>query len=304
MIPELGKLVEVDPRQAWPHEAHSFTPWLAQHLDTLAHELGILMELEGVEVAVGSFSADILARNPQDGSLVLIENQLEITNHDHLGKIMTYLAGLEARIIVWVAPAFCAEHLSAVRWLNDHTADPFAFFAIRLKVLQIGNSLLAPVFEVLERPNEWERQLQEVARETQELSEKGQFRLDFWKHYLARHPDEQRYGLANGRSSRWRTIKDGEFVISLYLAKESVGLYIRGKRGVADNNVHLMLSPHAELLSRETGVAFESDYPGYFFTSFMNADTNNRALWDKLADWLYETANQYERALQMIEAQR
>ena len=98
VIPQLGTLKEVDLRLAWTHEAHGFTPWLAQHLDELAKAAEIALELEGVEVAVGSFSADILARNPQDDSLVLIENQLEITNHDHLGKIMTYLAGPVTRV--------------------------------------------------------------------------------------------------------------------------------------------------------------------------------------------------------------
>ncbi len=104
--PELGVLTDVDVRLAWAHEAHSFTPWLAQHLDALAVVIGIPLELEGREVSVETFYADILARNPQDGSLVLIENQLEATDHGHLGQIMTYLAGLEAETVVWVATSF------------------------------------------------------------------------------------------------------------------------------------------------------------------------------------------------------
>jgi hypothetical protein len=300
MIPELGTLQEVDLRLAWDHEARGLTPWLAQHLDVIAKEIGIPLELEGVEVAVGSFWADILARTPQDDLLVLIENQLEVTNHDHLGKIMTYLAGLEAKIIIWIARDFREEHRSAVRWLNDHTADPFAFFAVRVKVVQIGDSPLAPVFEVLERPNEWDRRLQEVVRETQELSDRGRFRLDFWSHYLTRHPDEEKYGPATGTSSRWRKNKEHKFVISLYLAQHSVGLYIRGFRGVADATVYEMLLPFAERLSRETGAEFGSPEPGYFFTRSYEANTSDKSRWDELADWLYATANQYERALQMI----
>ena len=92
---ELGVLVEANLRQAWSHEAHSFTPWLAEHLDQLSSVIGIPMEFEGREVAVDTFSADIIARNTLDDSVVLIENQLEGTDHNHLGQIMTYLAGLD-----------------------------------------------------------------------------------------------------------------------------------------------------------------------------------------------------------------
>ena len=106
MIPSLGTLEEVYIREAWNHEARSFTPWLAEHLDILGKEIGIPLELEGREVAVASFSADILARNPQNDSLILIENQLETTDHGHLGQIMTYLAGLEAHTVIWIAAAF------------------------------------------------------------------------------------------------------------------------------------------------------------------------------------------------------
>ncbi|WP_172820809.1 hypothetical protein [Cyanobium sp. NIES-981] len=126
----LGTLESVDLREAWSHEAHSFTPWLAENLDRLSQAIGIPLELEGQEVSVSTFSADILARNPQDDGLILIENQLEITDHNHLGQILTYLAGLEAKIVVWIAKEFPDPHLSAVRWLNDHTVEPLSFFAV------------------------------------------------------------------------------------------------------------------------------------------------------------------------------
>lgn len=144
------------------------------------------------------FSADILARNPHDDSLVLIENQLENTDHNHLGQIMTYLAGLEVRTVIWIAAGFQEAHLSAVRWLNDNTIDPFAFFAVKVKVVHIGNSPLAPVFEVLERPSQWERQLHALAKETRALTSIGQLRVDFWSHYLQRYPEEIKYGPAGG----------------------------------------------------------------------------------------------------------
>ena len=159
MTAAFGRLEDLPPRDAWGHEAHAFTPWLAENIDRLGEAVGMELELTGQEVRVERFAADILARDPTDGSAVLIENQLEATDHTHLGQIMTYLAGLDARAVIWIAPEFREPHLSAVRWLNDHTAESFSFFAVRLRVVRIGDSPMAPVFEVVEKPNGWERRL-------------------------------------------------------------------------------------------------------------------------------------------------
>jgi len=156
---QFGRLTDLPLRDVWKHEAHEFTPWLAENIDHLSDAIGIPLELTGTEVAVDSFSADILARNSRDESIVLIENQLEQTDHTHLGQIMTYLAGLEAQTVVWIAPAFRPPHLSAIRWLNEHTADGFSFFAVKARVVRIGDSPFAPIFDVVEEPDEWVRKL-------------------------------------------------------------------------------------------------------------------------------------------------
>ena len=231
-IPELGNLEEVDLRQAWPHEARSFTPWLSENLEILSSVIGIPLELEGQEVAVEQFSADILARNPRDDSRVLIENQLEQSNHEHMGQIMTYLAGLDVNTVIWIAAGFKEPHLSAIRWLNEHTIEPFAFFAIKLKIVRIADSPMAPVFEVVVKPNTWERQLQSIAKETQSLSVVGELRRKFWTCYLEKYPEEAQYGSANGSSNRWRTVTEADLVVSSYMAKRSVGLFVRGHTGV------------------------------------------------------------------------
>lgn len=216
-IPELGTLVEVSLRDAWHHEALSFTPWLAAHLDELAYKIGIPLELEGVEMPVETFSADILARNPQDDTLVLIENQLEGSDHTHLGQIMTYLAGLEAHTIVWVASNFREPHLSALKWLNERTDESFAFFAVKVKAVRIGDSPIAPVFEVLARPNNWERRVHAIAQESRQMSSLGQFRKEFWTHYVNRFPDEQQREPAGGRSWRSRKLQNPDLAIVTYL---------------------------------------------------------------------------------------
>jgi hypothetical protein len=220
----LSRLEEVPARQAWPHEALSFTPWLAQNLDQLGDALGIPLTHVESEARVSTFAADILARNATDDSLVLIENQLEESNHNHLGQIMTYLAGLSTHTVVWVAPRFRDPHLSAIRWLNEHTVEPFAFFAVEVKVVRIDNSPLAPLFDVLEKPNDWDRQVQEQARDARTLSDVGEFRRSFWTHLVARYPDEREFGAPKGDASHWRKPVDG-FIVTQYLAQDAVGIF-------------------------------------------------------------------------------
>lgn len=300
-IPQLGTLETVDLRKAWHHEAHSFTPWLAAHLDALASAIGIPLELEGREVAVDTFSADILARNTSDGSLVLIENQLEVTDHSHLGQVMTYLAGLEAQMVIWIAKDFRDAHLSAVNWLNEHTVDPFAFFAVRVKVVRIGNSPLAPVFELLAKPNEWERQLQsktQQARTTNRATgDLYQFRRDFWQHYADRHPAIAHDTPAGGNSNRWRTVAESDLRISSYLAQQSVGVFIRGKLRADPGDLYSKLAPHAATLKAKLGTELKDESSDHHFSARLPIDTSDRSRWDEIVDWLNEQTNKYEQVL-------
>jgi len=238
-IPELGNLEQVDLRQAWPHEARSFTPWLSENIEMLSSVIGIPLEIEGQEVAVEQFSADILARNPRDDSRVLIENQLEQSDHGHIGQIMTYLAGLDVNTVIWIAAGFREPHLSAIRWLNDHTIEPFAFFAIKLSIVRIADSPMAPVFEVVVKPNTWERQLQSIAKETQSSSGVGEIRKKFWTYYLEKYPEEGQYGPANGSSNRWRPVIEAELVVSSYISKEVSAFLCEGS---------------AELIRKKSGI--------------------------------------------------
>lgn len=192
---EFGELRDVDLREVWPHEAHNFTPWLAEreNLSRLSRAIGI-PELEPLqrEANVSGFSADILARIPSDDSLVLIENQLGNTDHTHLGQIMTYLAGLKAQTAVWVARNFAPAHLEAIRWLNEYTTDAFAFFAVKMRVVKIGDesAIVAPLFEVLEQPKEWSRELAQAQPQVRETSELRQQINSFWRSYEERYPGE------------------------------------------------------------------------------------------------------------------
>jgi hypothetical protein len=295
---DFGRLETVSVRSAWAHEASAFTPWLAQNLDRLGDALGIPLEHVQTEAAVTTFSADILARNAVDGTNVLIENQLEDSDHGHLGQIMTYLAGLEAQTVVWVAPRFRDAHLSAIRWLNEHTSDPFSFFAVEVRVVRIGDSPLAPVFEVIERPNDWERSVQEQAREARPRGAVGENRRTFWSHFLQRCPAEMPHGQANGDSSRWRKPPIGAFTVVQFLSQGRIGIFVRGGRGVPSSETALALAPYRERLERALGEPLNGD--NFFFIKRLAIDTADRANWDRMSDWLHEQADRYVATLRDV----
>jgi len=177
----LGKLKKVDPREVWKHEAHDFTAWLAQNenLKELGDELGYTFVLLATEASVGGFNCDILAEVEDTKSKVVIENQLEITDHDHLGKLITYASGLVASVAIWIVRDVREEHRKAIDWLNEHTDDDIDFFLVKIEVLQIDESPYAPRFEVICRPNAWAQSVKDASAQLT-LSETNRNQLDFW----------------------------------------------------------------------------------------------------------------------------
>ena len=151
----LGKLEQVDPRLLWTSEPAHFTPWLASNLPTLGEALGLELELVKAESSVGPFACDIEARDISTGRKVIIENQLEPTDHTHLGQLLTYAAGLDATVIVWISPVVREQHRQAIDFLNRHTTEGLDFFAVGLEVVKIGTSLPAVVFKLVASPNAW-----------------------------------------------------------------------------------------------------------------------------------------------------
>ena len=154
---ELGALNRLEVRSIWKHEAGEFTPWLAKNLDQLGSVLGLDLELQQTEMPVGSFSADILANDAGSNRTVVIENQLEPTNHKHLGQLITYAAGQDAGIVVWVSPEVREEHRQALDWLNHGLGTDIDFFAVAVEVLTIGDSRPAANFRLVASPNDWGR---------------------------------------------------------------------------------------------------------------------------------------------------
>lgn len=162
--PELGALVRLDPRTVFQSEAQDFTPWLADNLDLLGTALGLEIELVEREMPVGRYSVDVYAKEVGSGRAIVIENQLEATDHGHLGQLLTYAAGLEAQVIVWITPEFRDEHRRALEWLNLNSAPDVSFFGIELELLRISDSPPAPNFKLVAQPSEWQKEVSADAR--------------------------------------------------------------------------------------------------------------------------------------------
>jgi hypothetical protein len=291
------RLRDVALRDAWKHEANDFTPWLAQNIDHMAEAVGMPLEIIGTEVLVGTFYADILARNPQDDGLVLIENQLEQTDHTHLGQIMTYLAGLEAKAVIWIAPAFREPHLSAIRWLNKHTADGFSFFALKLRVVRIGDSPYAPMFEVVEKPNDWTRDVQTTVEAVE--SDLSRRRAAFWTAYLERHPAAAARGLKSEKSSNmWLPAPVPDIILGLYIASRTCGVYLRGPSRSNFEEVLAGFLPYRAEFERYLGVPMTSEAePNWLLVSKIPHSISDEARWPEIIDFLEERSKLYLAAL-------
>lgn len=175
----------VNPREVWAREADDFTPWLAENIDLLGDALGMTLSVKETEVAVGDFKLDILAFDGADRAVV-IENQLERTDHTHLGQCLVYASGLEAVTIVWIAQSFRDEFRQSFEWLNEHTSPGIRFFGIEIGVVRVGNDgPMAPVLDVVVRPNDWQKSLQLGTERPSPTSPVNQARQQFFGDVIA-----------------------------------------------------------------------------------------------------------------------
>ena len=175
---DIGLLETVPIREIWPHEALDLTPWLAENPAVISNCLGLNLSLEGTEVSVGSYSADLVFTDTERASRVVVENMYGSTDHDHIGKLITYAAGLEATHAVLLAEGFRPEHLSALSWLNEVSRAPFGFFGLVLEAWRIDGSRPAPHLRVELEPDEWSRSVRDAR--TSHSSNSQALCLEFW----------------------------------------------------------------------------------------------------------------------------
>lgn len=231
---KIGKLTEVDVRDLWKHEQYDFSNWLAkeENIKLLDDEIGLTLMDINKEVYIGSYRCDLVAKDETTGQIVIIENQLEATNHDHLGKIITYAAGLDAKTIIWIVKEAREEHKAAIEWLNNNSSEEIGFFLIELHAYKINDSLPAPMFKVVEKPNNFTKTSKQNYSD-KELNRSQNERLIFWeefntvivgkgKPFSVRKPTTDHwYDVAIGTSEAHLAInlvnKENKIVLELYI---------------------------------------------------------------------------------------
>lgn len=316
-MPFLGRLERVELREAWTSESSHFTPWLAQeeNLRLLGEAIGIELELESQEKEVGPFRADILCKDTATDNWVLIENQLERTDHTHLGQLLTYAAGLNAVTIVWIAKKFTEEHRAALDWLNERTDISINLFGLEVELWRIGNSPIAPKFNIISQPNDWSRTVQRAAAGTDGIRPINQLQLKYWtafKDYMessnsvvrCSKPQPHHYmNLPIGRSgvhlaaiiSSWNSKtnrKGGEIRVQLYLhgpkAKQELALLER-RKGELEQALGFSLTCH----NRERNVQC------HLYTR-RDADYQDESLWPGQFEWLRDCLEKMHKVFKPI----
>lgn len=234
---EIGKLKEVDIRNLWKHEQYDFSEWLSQeeNINILNDILGLTLVDVSKEAYVGSYRCDLFAVDESTGTKVIIENQLEPSNHDHLGKIITYASGLDAEVIVWIVKTAKEEHRSAIEWLNNNTNSRINFFLIELKAYKIEDSIPAPFFNVIEKPNDFIKNTK-INNSSDNLNKSQSERLEFWNRFneilidkgkpfnVRKATTDHWYDVAIGTSSAHVTItlvnKESKIGVELYISND------------------------------------------------------------------------------------
>ena len=180
----IGKLKEVDIRELWKHEQYDFSDWLSKkdNIENLNEILGLTLVDISKETYVGAYRCDLFAKDETTGTKVIIENQLEISNHDHLGKIITYASGLDAKVVVWIVKEAREEHRSAIEWLNNNTNNKVGFFLIEIHAYKIGDSDPAPMFQIVEQPNDFIKNNKSFSKD-ESMNKSQSQRLEFWNQF-------------------------------------------------------------------------------------------------------------------------
>lgn len=306
----LGRLERVDLKQAWESEAGHFTPWLAQteNIQLLCEAIHLDLEVQSTEKPVGPFRADILCKETTTGHYVLIENQLERTDHTHLGQLMTYAAGLDAVTIVWVAKRFTDEHRAALDWLNRSTGENLNFFGLEVELWRIGASPFAPKFNVVSQPNDWLVTAKELAEKPAgELGGAALKNLEFWTQF-------KEYCETVG-TTRW--VKKPSTDHWKYHGVGRTGFGISTSNGMTGDwsTVSLVLSgndckPHYYLLEQQKG-AIEAtlgpleweELPGKKesrLTIRRSGLTADKSHWPELNAWFVQKATQWAKYFEPV----
>jgi hypothetical protein len=299
---QLGRLEPVDLREVWANEAGDFTPWLAleENIALLGEAIGLALEVEEREKGVGPFRADILCKDTAANSWVLVENQLERTDHTHLGQLLTYAAGLQATTIVWVCEELTEEHRAALDWLNEITDDRYSFFGLEIELWRIGQSPIAPKFNAVCKPNDWSK----TVSVTGELSETKRLQVEFWT-ALRKYLEDRGSRLRGQRPlpQHWTNFAIGRsgFWLEAYINTRDKRIAVALSLGGPNARTHFnQLTADKAAVEGELGRGLDwYAPPGYkqcrIFLRRENTDPAVRERWPEQQEWLRENLEAFQR---------
>ena len=259
----LSSIERVDLRTAWPNEAADFTPWLEKNLSKLGDALGMDLEFQEREAPVGGYSLDILATDVNRNRLVVIENQLDSTDHDHLGKLLTYAAGKDASVVVWLTREFRDQHRQALDWLNNRTGEDTHFFGVVVELWRIDDSRPAPNFKLVAYPNDWRK---ESARKTvtRGTTPKGERYQQFFQKLLDTLREEHRFtGVRKANPHGWADFSIGygrrAYLQAKFRAERraSIEVYIEASDAEANLQLFRKLEKHKAQIEKNLGQPLE-----------------------------------------------
>jgi len=300
----ISRLRRVPLREVWAHEARDFTSWLAENLDVLEENTGLSLSLVEQEAPTGRFSVDILAED-RDGNLVVIENQLEPTNHDHLGKIITYMSNHDAKTALWIVAQARPEHVRAVQWLNEFLPADVSVYLIQVEAVRIDDSPPAPLFTVLAAPSEESR---EIGEKKKELAERHRLRMEFWERLLEKARGRTHiHANRSPTTDHWISAGAGRsgltwaYVILKDHAR--VELYIDTQDQAINKEIFDQLHHHREVIEQKFGAPLDWQRLDGRRASRIAYDIRgkgglkDRERWDALQDAMIDAMIRLERAL-------
>ena len=300
----LGILEETkDLRAVWPHEALDFTPWLSQedNIVLLADAVGLDITVDETESSVGDFNVDIFASETGTDRKIIIENQLEDTNHDHLGKLITYASGKAADVIIWVVKHAREEHKAAIEWLNNHTDDKIGFFLCEIKLYRIGASEPAVKFNVIEKPNDWVREV----KKNESINETQQKKYDYWVAF-------QNYAFQNVQFAKEfkRRKPSAAHWVNYSIGSSDCYISVTQLRNRNEINVCLYIPDNMELytsllvnkenIDKAAGIALEwyelPERKASKVSIARPAELGNQSKWQEQFDWLIDVMMRMKKA--------
>lgn len=300
---QLSKITKVNPREVWAHEAYDFTKWLAaeENMALLSDEMQIQFENIRIESAAGRYFVDIVADVADNGGKVIIENQLETTNHRHLGQLITYASAFDAKFILWVVTDFNEEHKQAIDWLNRNISENTNFFLVQVEVYRIDDSRPAPKFTVISEPNNWGRMVKSSASGN-EVSDTKLLQHEFWEQLIeiARNESHLSYG-SKARPQHWYNLSFGtsraHIALTTNTQKGLIGceIYIRNDKELFD-----LFAQQKEEIEAEVGMALNwmrrDEATACRITTTAEIDITKRGNWQRANEWLIQSADAFATA--------